>query len=177
MPNSSDAASVSFGVPLFAHERLGAYTLSDGSDSGVYDMSELQREISPRSVVDLPTDWKDPRLEEFPCDKTGIIWELRKIQSSHDEQAVELESDRAARRSSVDSEDGSSGSASPGVSRRRESGGRLSGGSNGRNRSHASLGSIAEEPASNGLKKDLKNILETRGDNCDALMMRASKRD
>lgn len=172
-PPEPSADAVSFTVPLFAHERLGAYTLSDGNDDVQDVTSELRKEISPRTFQDVPTDIHDPTLESFPCDKSSILGTLRKIQSSLSEHSVTLDSGRSTRRSSVDSDDGSSGSVSPSYKRRE---GRLSSGSNGRNRSVASLGSIAEEP-SRSQKRELRNIAETSArDGGEALMMKTSKR-
>ncbi len=166
--------NVSFTVPLFAHERLGAYTLSDGSDQAQDSTSELRREISPRTMSGTPVDLNDPTLESFPCDKSSILGTLRKIQSSLGEQSVPSEGSRSSRRSSLDSDDGSSGSMSPNAYRRREN--RLSNGSK-RNPSAASLGSIAEEPSGGLQKRELRNIAETSAaDKCEALMMRAANR-
>ncbi|ATY60898.1 hypothetical protein CCM_02610 [Cordyceps militaris CM01] len=166
--------TVSFTVPLFAHERLGAYTLSDGTDQGQDTTSEPHRETSPRTMSDAPVDLNDPTLEAFPCDKSSILGTLRKIQSSMGEQPIAADSHRSGRRSSIDSDDSSSGSISPSSFRRREN--RLSNGSK-RNLSVASLGSIAEEPTGGNQKRELRNIAETSvGDKGEGLMMRASKR-
>ncbi|KAJ6784425.1 hypothetical protein PWT90_07062 [Aphanocladium album] len=171
---SSGNDAVSFTVPLFAHERLGAYTLSDGNDDAHDSTRPLKREISPRTPGDAPVDINDPTLESFPCDKSSILGTLRKIQSSLGEQPVAVECSRSSRRGSVDSDDGSSGSASPGAYRRREN--RLSNGSK-RNLSLASLGSIAEEPSGGSQKRELRNIAEaTLADTGEGLMMRSSKR-
>ncbi|KAJ3498764.1 hypothetical protein NLG97_g871 [Lecanicillium saksenae] len=170
---SSGYDTVSLTVPLFAHERLGAYTLSDGNDAND-STAPLKREISPRTLSDAPVDLNDPTLESFPCDKSSILGTLRKIQSSLGEQPVAVECSRSGRRGSLDSDDGSSGSASPGSYRRREN--RLSNGSK-RNLSLASLGSIAEEPSSGGQRRELRNIAEAPlVDTGDGLMMRSSKR-
>ncbi|OAA74661.1 hypothetical protein LEL_08242 [Akanthomyces lecanii RCEF 1005] len=165
--------NVSFTVPLFAHERLGAYTLSDGSDQAQDSTSELKREISPRTMSGTQVDLNDPTLESFPCDKSSILGTLRKIQSSLGEQSVPSEGSRSSRRSSLDSDDGSSGSMSPNAYRRREN--RLSNGSK-RNPSAASLGSIAEEPSGGLQKRELRNIAETSAADKCALMMRAANR-
>ncbi|TQV94608.1 hypothetical protein IF1G_06619 [Cordyceps javanica] len=166
--------TVSFTVPLFAHERLGAYTLSDGNDRMHDTPDEPQTGTSPRTIHDASVDLNDPTLEQFPCDKPSILGTLRKIQSSSGEQPVAADAHRSGRRSSVDSDDSSSGSVSPSSFRRREN--RLSNGSK-RNLSLASLGSIAEEPAGGAQKRELRNIAETSlaTDNSQGLMMRASK--
>ncbi|OAA74166.1 hypothetical protein ISF_01067 [Cordyceps fumosorosea ARSEF 2679] len=177
--NENDGANdtVSFTVPLFAHERLGAaYTLSDGSHQAQdTTTSEMQREISPRTMNSAPVDLNDPTLEPFPCDKSSILGTLRKIQSSMGEHAVAVDiQQHSNRRSSLDSDDGSSGSVSPSSFRRREN--RLSNGSK-RNLSVASLGSIAEEPNGGMHKRELRNIAEASiGDGGEALMMRTPKR-
>ncbi|KAM3469177.1 hypothetical protein MY5147_007257 [Beauveria neobassiana] len=173
LPSRND--SVSFTVPLFAHERLGAYTLSDGSESVQDTVSELdlQRENSPRTVNDAPVDLNDPTLEMFPCDKSSIMGTLRKIQSSLGEQPVAADGNRIGRRSSSDSDDSSSGAVSPTSFRRREN--RLSNGSK-RNSSIASLGAIAEEPSGGIHKRELRKIAEaSMGDSGEALMMKSSK--
>ncbi|KAM3506428.1 hypothetical protein MY10362_002356 [Beauveria mimosiformis] len=172
-PSRND--SVSFTVPLFAHERLGAYTLSDGNDPAQDTVSELdqQKEISPRTVSDAPVDLNDPTLEMFPCDKSSIMGTLRKIQSSLGEEPVVADGYRTGRRNSSDSDDSSSGAVSPTSFRRRDN--RPSNGSK-RNSSVASLGAIAEEPSGGIHKHDLRKIAETSmGDSGEALMMRSSK--
>ncbi len=172
--NGNGNDNVSFTVPLFAHERLGAYTFSHGSDQAQNATSEQTRAISPRTMSDTPVDLNDPTLESFPCDKSSILGTLRKIQSSLGEQPVAADGYRSNRRSSLDSDDSSSGSMSPTTPRRREN--RLSNGSK-RNLSMASLGSIAEEPSGGSQKRELRNIAEaSAGDNSEALMMRASNR-
>lgn len=128
-------------APLFSHECLGAYEITD---EGV-DVDPLESAVPRKSEPRIPSadtiDINDPTLEEFPCDRDAIMGTLLKIQSSRSEDAVTLDD---GRRGSTDSANGSA-SSPPGsgsgqtshASRRRGASG--SGGM-------AALGSISEEP-------------------------------
>lgn len=169
--------SVSLTVPLFAHERLGAYTFSDNGDDTTDLTSELKREISPRTVGDMPADFNDPTLESFPCDKSSIIGTLRKIQTSLGEQPVGAENGRSTRRSSVDSDDGSSGSLSPSARTYQRRSGRLNGNSHKRNQSMVSLCSISEEPTGNTQKVERSGLAKPSIADGEGLTMRAASRN
>lgn len=126
--------------PLFAHECLGAYEISD--DIIDDDMTEMKIPRKSHSSLDGDdVDLNDPTLEEFPCDREAILGTLRKIQSSHSDPAIVIDDElnssyTSNRRSSTESSDGESPSS------RRVA--RSSYGSSGRKKSAADLGSIQE---------------------------------
>ena len=141
-------------TPLFAHEALGAYDFADTSDheSEARDHSRRHSSVKSKDIEVADFDVNDPTIEQFPSDRSSIMDALRTIQTHLSEDQTHLDdiptSPRvvSARRTSIDSIDETSLSPailSPTTSRRRDS--RLSH-SSGRNRSAASLGSIAEEP-------------------------------
>lgn len=149
--NMGDAENLK--TPLFAHECFGAYEFADISDHEL-DEGEISRRQSRPKSKDLDTEFdvNDPTIEAFPSDRTSILDALRTIQTHLSEDKTHLDdiptSPRvvSARRTSTDYIDETSLSPailSPTTSRKRDS--RLSH-SSGRNRSAASLGSIAEEP-------------------------------
>lgn len=126
--------------PLFAHECLGAYEISDDIlDDDTTDKKIPRKSHSTLGKEDI--DLNDPTLEEFPCDREAIMGTLRKIQSSHSDSAVVMDDDpnssyNSNRRSSIGSSDGE------GASSRRIA--RSSHGSSGRNQPAAGLGAIEE---------------------------------
>lgn len=149
-------------TPLFAHESLGAYDFDVVDDGFDHSLSPTtSRDVSASSfsafgtfapMID-ETDFADPTLEKFPCDKNSVMNTLRRISTSTGEGVLPVDdrpstSQLALRRTSVDSNAeslSSVGSLSPTSSRNRDS--RLSHSSFGRTKSAASLGSIVEEPS------------------------------
>ncbi|KAK5990224.1 hypothetical protein PT974_08490 [Cladobotryum mycophilum] len=135
-------------TPLFAHECFGAYEFVDDGLDHDNDFESQQRRNSRAKSTDYTInqlDLNDPTLERFPSEKSSVLDTLRKIQSSTSEDQLHLD-DPNSRRTSVDSADDivfSPASLSPTTTRRRDN--RMST-SSVRNRSLASLGSIAEEP-------------------------------
>lgn len=176
-------------IPLFDHERIGSGSYDAPDDNPAPALGDMsQRSPQPYDCAGL--DLRDPRIEDFPCNKDDIMGTLRKIQSSHSDSGVVIEDGPGhgdGRRSSLDSDEGStlsalsSGQLSPTSIRRREN--RLSTGSAGRNKSVSSLGAIAEEPGARRAagekpapkRKDSLAEDQAGGDG-EGLMMRGSKR-
>lgn len=136
-----------FKAPLFAHECLGAYEISDDGPNSDNDSDEskVPRKSQPMIASVDSIDINDPTLEEFPCDRDSIMGTLRKIQSSLGDDGVVIQDGSSnGRQGSVSSQRSRSTSdpSSPSSDRRRES--RSSHGSISRDKSGASLGCISE---------------------------------
>ncbi|CEJ89303.1 hypothetical protein VHEMI05153 [[Torrubiella] hemipterigena] len=105
-------------APLFAHECLGAYEITDED----LDDEPIEKTVPRKTQPMVPNadnvDVNDPTLEEFPCDRDAIMGTLRKIQSSTDVAIM----DDGTGRASMDSSNGNSppsSSLSPASNRRR----------------------------------------------------------
>ncbi|KAK2011442.1 hypothetical protein LZ32DRAFT_606454 [Colletotrichum eremochloae] len=154
--------------PLFAHEALGPYEPASEND----DEDDTSKGLDHHGTVDYDVDkydLNDPTLERWPSNRSGIIDAVRKVETGLNEDrttfhGAPLSPLIGSRKAGLDQDYEeavlSSGPSSPASAKRLELP-RRSHGSMVSDRSHLSLGSIAEED------KETPNAEEANFENDD----------